>query len=90
MAITRNDTDEVYGPDGRISSTPVVRDITLDVNTATNLTNLLQDLTDLQAIIHDTNANINANPAARIKTLARAQRRIIKRLLNAGFDTSAD
>ena len=35
MAITRNDVDEVYGPGGLISSTPVVRDITLTSNQIT-------------------------------------------------------
>lgn len=35
-------------------------------------------LTDLQAILDDTNANINSNPALRIKTLARSIRRVIR------------
>lgn len=35
MAVTRNDVDEVYGPNGKISSKPVVRDITTDANLQT-------------------------------------------------------
>ena len=36
MAVTRTDTDLVYGPDGQlISSTPVVRDVTATTNRAT-------------------------------------------------------
>lgn len=43
--------------------------------------NLAADLVTLQAIIDDTNANINASPAARIKDIARVQRRIIRRVI---------
>jgi hypothetical protein len=43
----------------------------------------------LQAIIDDTNANINTNPAARIKDLARAQRRLIRHVLAIYSDGSA-
>jgi len=42
-------------------------------------------LTELQAIIDDTNSNINTNPANRIKVLAKVQRRMI-RLLTRRFD----
>ena len=42
-------------------------------------------LVTLQTVIDDTNPNINSNPAARIKDLARAQRRTI-RLLIRRFD----
>jgi hypothetical protein len=35
-------------------------------------------LADLQAIIDDTNSNINSNPAARIKTIARTCRRLVR------------
>lgn len=45
-------------------------------------------LVTLQLIIDDTNANINAGPATRIKDLARVQRRII-RLLRNNFDGTA-
>lgn len=39
---------------------------------------LTASLVALQAIIDDTNASINTNPAARIKDLARVQRRLIR------------
>jgi hypothetical protein len=32
MAITRNDVDEVYSPDGTVTRTPVTRDVTAAVN----------------------------------------------------------
>lgn len=38
--------------------------------------NILSDLAAMQTIISDTNANINANPAARIKDIAQAIRRL--------------
>lgn len=38
------------------------------------------DFPAMQAIIADTNANINSNPATRIKDIARAVRRIIRRV----------
>lgn len=49
---------------------------------------LADSLATLQAIIDDTNANINANPAQRIKDLARSQRRVI-RLVIRRFDGSS-
>jgi hypothetical protein len=58
-------------------------------NLTTIDTNLAQDLTALQAIIDSTNATINANPAAAIKTIARAQRRQIKKQLGgSNLDTA--
>src|SRR6478609_5680456 len=63
-----------------------------DALAATSATNqvsietaLSNDLATLQAIIDDTNANINQNPAQRIKDLARVQRRVI-RLVIRRFD----
>jgi hypothetical protein len=53
---------------------------------ALTITQALNDaLVALQAIIDDTNANINSSPASRIKDLARAERRVI-RLLCRRFD----
>lgn len=49
---------------------------------------LVPALADLQAIIDDTNANINQNPAARIKTVSRALRRTI-RLVIRRFDSTS-
>lgn len=43
---------------------------------------LADALVSLQAVIDDTNANINSNPAARIKDLARVERRIIRLLIS--------
>lgn len=45
-------------------------------------TNLIADLAAMQAIIDDTNANINTNPASRIKSQARVLRRLVKMTLN--------
>lgn len=39
------------------------------------------DMPAMQAIIDDTNANINANPAARIKDIAKAIRRLDRKVL---------
>lgn len=53
-----------------------------DVGTEYQIDQLLLDsLATLQVIIDDTNANINTNPAARIKDMARVQRRIIRRVI---------
>ncbi len=49
---------------------------------------LANALGTLQTILDDTNANINANPAQRIKDEARALRRVI-RLLIRKFDGNA-
>lgn len=77
--VTRNDVDQVFRSDGtQISATPVVRDVTAEVNVPQLLANLAADIVALQAIIDDTNANINTNPATRIKTMARAVRRLAK------------
>jgi hypothetical protein len=46
---------------------------------------LADALATLQVIVDDTNANINASPASRIKDMARTQRRVI-RLLIRRFD----
>jgi hypothetical protein len=61
---------------------------TSNANRATIEQALADALTTLQSVIDDTNANINANPAARIKDLARVQRRAI-RLLIRRFDGTA-
>ncbi len=45
-------------------------------------TNLTTDLAAMQTIINDTNANINANPAARMKDIARMLRRLGRVALN--------
>lgn len=50
-------------------------------NKSTIETNLEADLAAMQAIIDDTNANINTNPAQRIKSIARAVRRLTKMTL---------
>ncbi len=50
-------------------------------------TNIGQDLVAMQAIIDDTNANINSNPAARIKDMARMLRRLGKHELEQ-FETA--
>lgn len=42
------------------------------------LTDLQTALSFLQAVIDDTNANINQNPASRIKDMARVQRKVIR------------
>jgi hypothetical protein len=55
--------------------------LTLASNQSTIQTNLAQDLVAMQSIIDDTNANINASPAADIKSLARAMRRSIRMTL---------
>jgi len=55
---------------------------TAATNSSAITTNLLQDMTEIQAIIDSTNATINSNPAAAIKTICRAQRRIIRKLLS--------
>lgn len=39
------------------------------------------DMPAMQAILDDTNANINANPAARIKDIAKAIRRLDRKVL---------
>jgi hypothetical protein len=54
-------------------------------NEATIAVALFNALATLQLIIDDTNANINANPAARIKDLAKVLRRVI-RLVIRRFD----
>jgi hypothetical protein len=44
---------------------------------------LAADLVKMQAIIDDTNNNINSNPAARIKDMARVHRRLIRQALRS-------
>jgi hypothetical protein len=89
MAILRNDVDEEFDKDGNvISSTPVVRDITFETNERTIVTNLAQDMAAIQAELDKTNATINANPAATLKVTMRAQRRIIRKLLQQFDDVS--
>jgi hypothetical protein len=62
---------------------------TRNANLTTIDANLVSDLTALQATIDATNASINANPAAHIKTIARAQRRQIKKQLGgSNLDTA--
>ena len=57
-----------------------------DAQTEAAISQALADaLAALQAIIDDTNANINTNPAARIKDLSRVLRRVI-RLQTRRFD----
>lgn len=56
-------------------------------NKTTLETNLGQDLVKMQTIIDDTNANINSNPAARIKDIARMLRRLGKHELEQ-FETA--
>jgi hypothetical protein len=56
---------------------------TARVNRSTVETNLIADLAAMQAIIDDTNANINANPAARIKEMARMMRRLGRQALRS-------
>ncbi len=73
-----------------VTDTWTVRAKTADelaVDTATTnqtaiQTNLTTDLAAMQAIINDTNANINANPAARMKDIARMLRRLGRVALN--------
>jgi hypothetical protein len=55
---------------------------TAQTNQASIVTNLQQDMVAIQAIIDDTNANINANPAARIKDMCRMLRRLGREALN--------
>jgi hypothetical protein len=50
-------------------------------------TNIVTDMAAMQMIINDTNANINANPAARIKDIARAIRRL-DRMALARFEAA--
>jgi hypothetical protein len=50
------------------------------VNEATISSNLASDLIALQAIIDQTNADINASPASEIKDLARVARRLIRKV----------
>lgn len=59
-----------------------------DANRRTIEEALVASLASLQAIIDDTNANINANPAARIKDLARVQRRVIRLIMRRFQGTS--
>lgn len=83
-------TRTIYGPGGYDPTKPnnnVIRteEYTEDataVNQRTIVTNLLQDMADIQAEIAKTNATINANPAATIKVALRSQRRIIRKLLD--------
>lgn len=55
-----------------------------DTNQRTLTEMLAQDFADLQVILADTNANINNNPAARIKTGFRVLRRLV-RVANGDF-----
>lgn len=55
---------------------------TANTNKRTIQQALVADLTALQVIIDETNANINTNPAARIKTMSRAIRRLTRLALD--------
>jgi len=89
--------DPVFTPGvGDVDQSWVVRNKTSEElaaeQEATNRASIEQALSDalitLQAIIDDTNANINGNPAQRIKDIARTTRRTI-RLLIRRFDGTA-
>jgi hypothetical protein len=93
-------TFKVYGDDGALVSTrPYTAEENAradaeassaqqDTNRATIELALGDALATPQAVIDDTNASINSNPAARIKDIARTQRRAI-RLLTRRFDGTA-
>lgn len=60
---------------------------TLVANEQSISTKLQQDLAAMQAILDQTNADLNANPAQEIKDLARAVRRLIRKVERILDDT---
>ncbi|WP_396935239.1 hypothetical protein [Mycolicibacterium sp.] len=88
-------TERPKTPDEIEAETEAANERTLRDGLQNVLTRAAGYQADAQAIIDDTNSNINQNPAARIKTLARAQKRAagdIMRLarLAGGLLDSAD
>lgn len=81
---------ETMNPDGTVaSSVPMTPEEVADADAyktaqteAANEAEIIADLeallATLQAIIDDTNANINQNPASRIKDIARTCRKLIR------------
>lgn len=55
---------------------------TVDTNRSAIITNLTSDMAAIQGIIDATNASINSNPAAAIKTICRMLRRLGRNDLN--------
>lgn len=75
--------------DGAVTASWSVRPFTLEeqvertgrTNKRAIEVNLAADLALIQEILDDTNASINSNPAARIKVMGRAMRRLIRHQL---------
>jgi hypothetical protein len=72
MSTYRTDYHEL---DGVVIDTETI-DITEEVNQSAIETNLAEDLDAMQAIVDSTNADLNANPAAAIKDIARMCKRL--------------
>ncbi len=87
MAVTRNDTDQVYGPDGvLISSTPVVRDITAQTNQATIVQQARAALAANTTFLAITSPT-NAQAVAQVQALTRQVNKLIRLALNQ-FDAT--
>lgn len=85
---TDPDTTRPYTPDENTLADALAGLAQADANRATIETALGDALATLQVIIDDSNTNINGNPAARIKDLARTQRRAIRLLIRRLDGTS--
>lgn len=82
MAITRNDVDEVFGPDGQVIDTAqVVRDVTRSTNGKTIEQQARQALTANRTFLALTTPN-NAQAIAQVQALTRQTNGIIRLLLN--------
>ena len=83
MSVYREETNETVDTEGNVIDSEVVQvDVTEETNKSAIQTNLEADLVLMQAILDDTNANINSNPAARIKEMCRMLKRLGRTAIN--------